>query len=240
MITLHHRPANPAEVQLGDDEVHLWRQRFSQVEEATLLHGIEHLSAEERKRVERISDPGRRARVALSRIFVREVLAGYLKTDLSGVKLITGPLGRPDLDTKSHPVGISFNLSHSGDFLTLGIARAPSLGRDGLKRILRRCFTEIEIQAVRAAGHGGLDAFYRGWTRKEALLKAQGGGVFSGARSTEVSLADVYLPPILTLHGDREQARQWSLLSLQPREDMVGAVAVPNGQWRLRLFERHS
>ena len=49
-----------------------------------------------------------------------------------------------------------------------------------------------------------------------------------------------------TLADTTNAARDWdtldaharSLLSLQPEENMVGAVAVPQGHWRMRLFER--
>jgi len=244
MITPYFKPANPATTLLDTGEVHLWRYCFDPDQSLGPGHA-QVLSKAERSRVERVASPARQARVMESRVILRYLLAGYLSMPPQAVKLRRGKLGRPLLDGRQNRQELSFNLSHSGDLMVLAVARGSAVGVDveqvrprrGLSRLAQRLFSDSEQKLLAATGEADrLTAFFQGWTRKEALLKAAGAGVFRQARDTEVSLADVYRPQIYRYQGSRELARGHCLLSFQPREAAAGAVALAAGSWRLRYF----
>jgi 4'-phosphopantetheinyl transferase len=75
--------------------------------------------------------------------------------------------------------GINFNVSHSGNYVVIGIS-TEALGVDieervdmfDYKSLLSTCFTKNEIRHI----NEDID-FYTFWTRKEAILKATGEGL---------------------------------------------------------------
>lgn len=243
MITPYFKPANPASTFLDSGEVHLWRFRFGQ-QDATTAENSSVLSRAERNRTARVTDPNRRARIIESRVILRYLLAGYLSLQPFAIKLRKGKAGRPVLDGR-HRTDLSFNLSHSGDLMVLAIARAGNVGVDveylnrraAFDKLARRVFSRYEQAALADAGEAGYTAaFFQGWTRKEALLKGVGASIFRQAKEIEVSLADVYRPQIRKYKGSREQAKAFCLLSFQPLDGAVGAVALPAGNWRVGYF----
>ncbi|MCB9834343.1 MAG: 4'-phosphopantetheinyl transferase superfamily protein [Planctomycetes bacterium] len=145
------------------------------------------LSPDERTRAARLLDPGRRRRFIAARAFLRRELAAYLGEGRSpaSLRFAYGPLGKPELVAG----GAAFNLAHSDDLVALALARGGRLGidlevdrrRHDLAALARR-FLGVEERAQLA----DLDpddhdrAVLRIWTRKEAVLKALGSGVFAG------------------------------------------------------------
>lgn len=244
MITPYFKPANPATTILETGEVHLWRYRFGR-DDVVAVDETQVLSKAERKRSAGVANPARRARISESRIILRYLLAGYLSLQPFAIRIRKGKLGRPELDGRHYQTDLGFNLSHSGDLMVLAVARGSNVGVDverisdrvGLDKLVRRVFSSSEQGLLAATGKADyLTAFFQGWTRKEALLKGAGAGVFRKAKETEVSLADVYRPQIHMYQGSRERARECSLLSFQPLDGAVGAVALSAGNWRVRYF----
>jgi 4'-phosphopantetheinyl transferase len=105
-----------------------------------------------------------------------------------------GPFGKPAL---VDPPDIRFNLSHSKSVGMIAIGTGAELGVD--VELLRHMpdaealadahFTAHERRALAAAAPHERDlAFLRGWTRKEACLKATGMGLSVDTRSFEVGL----------------------------------------------------
>lgn len=80
-------------------------------------------------------------------------------------------------------------------------------------------------------------AFFTGWIRKEAFLKATGRGLSGGLSGFEVSM-----PPeparLLSVAGDPAEAEPWSLLDLEPPGAGYAAAHAAGGRgWRLRLWD---
>ncbi len=136
------------------------------------------LSAEERHRASRFIVPHAARRYTAGRAAMRRVLAALCGVPAAALVFTTGRNGKPAL-----PGGPEFNLSHSGAVALFAVADFP-LGIDieavrplehGLARLV---FTAAE-QAV-LAGMSGTQRdtmIIRGWTRKEAVIKAQGGSI---------------------------------------------------------------
>lgn len=141
------------------------------------------LTAEEQARAARFVVPGARDAFCAARFMLRQVLADYLSCSPAAVRFVFGPEGKPGLAAS----GCHFNLSHSGDLILLGINAEHPVGIDVEKIDLHRpvdCLVHRFFSAQEAASYKAYSskderhmAFYQGWTRKEAVLKAIGCGL---------------------------------------------------------------
>jgi 4'-phosphopantetheinyl transferase len=120
----------------------------------------------------------------LSRLLLRQTLAGHLDMSADLVALAYNPFGKPRLHL-SGQAHLEFNLSHSHGRLLIAVCQGLPIGVD-IERIdlsidpLRLASTGMSEAAVRnlraSADIDRHELFYRLWTRKEAYLKALGTG----------------------------------------------------------------
>lgn len=134
-----------------------------------------------------------RTRFTAGRGAVREILAGYLGRDPRGLRFERGPFGKPRLADQA----VQFNFSHSEARGVLAVAREGRIGVDvehvrdwrDLRELEALCFTRSERRELeRLSDDARLRAFFRLWTRKEALLKAAGVGLSRPLTELEVGL----------------------------------------------------
>jgi 4'-phosphopantetheinyl transferase len=141
------------------------------------------LSADEKRRAGRfIVDRARRRWVA-SRMGLRTVLGRALGCDAAAVAFDLGAYGKPRLVGTT---GLEFSLTHAGEAGLVALSRDGAVGVD-LEHMERRVDAvglalsvfsraeQIELMALPEAERR--DAFFRGWTRKEAFIKALGEGL---------------------------------------------------------------
>src|SRR6185295_15890681 len=97
-----------------------------------------------------------------------------------------GAGGKPELAHEGGPAALRFNLSHGGDLALIALARGRELGVDieplralsDEARLARRVLSPREADAFAALPPDErAAALLRCWTRKEALLKANGCGI---------------------------------------------------------------
>jgi len=135
------------------------------------------LSADEKVRADRLRDPLLRHRFMLARAFLRRALGARLGRDPDGLEFHYSAGGKPLLD------GIHFNLSHTADRLALVISTRHPVGVDieVLRAVDARAIAGVHFAPAEAAtlarSAEPLPAFFRLWTRKEAVLKAHGLGI---------------------------------------------------------------
>ena len=104
--------------------------------------------------------------------------------------------------------------------------------------LVTRFFAAPEITAFRnLPSQQQREAFYNAWTRKEAYLKACGGGISIGLDRVVVSFLPGQFARILEIGDNRQEAARWSLASLQPGPDYVAALAVETPTYNLKLWE---
>lgn len=132
------------------------------------MAGAELLTPERRARMERYLKPEDRARCLAAGLLLRMALGECV------LALRENTQGKPYL-----PHGPCFNLSHSGEYVILGVSD-HEIGVDIERiapfdnRVARRCYTDEELAWLYA--QSGADAFYRLWTAKESVMKATGLG----------------------------------------------------------------
>lgn len=177
-ITLWSAP--PAQLTLPAGEIHLWRARLDSVPLNILL------SADEQQRAARLRSPEKARQFSAGRTLLRRILGSYLGQAPATLCFDYGPYGKPCL---LGAPGFDFNLAHSGDGFLLAISTSGPVGVDleridlslDVQRLAAQFFTPEEAAALACVPlPRQRRAFYRLWTRKEALLKGEGCG-FSGA-----------------------------------------------------------
>jgi 4'-phosphopantetheinyl transferase len=134
-----------------------------------------HLSEDEVARANRFRFEGDRVRWGRARSALRLVLSRYAGEDPDALFFSYGKHGKPSL---APAVGIEFNLSHSGDWAMIAVAREIPVGVD-----IERMRPEVEIgQLLQRIEETDLPEtvpeLYHAWTRREAKTKAIGGALF--------------------------------------------------------------
>ena len=110
---------------------------------------------------------------------------------------------------------------------------APAIGVDvecirpmpNAAELLERFFSPDEVQQWRQMpAERQLRAFFQGWTRKEAWLKAVGSGLSFPLNQFCVTLDGP--ARVLSIRGDTGEAARWWLESCEPCDGCVAAVAM--------------
>lgn len=186
------------------------------------------LAPEERARADRFMRAADRDGYTASHAALRLILGRTLARPPQTLAFTAAPGGRPQLDGAD----LAFNLSHSGSRALVALSREATVGVDvetlrplpDAVRIARTHFAADETAAL-ARLHGAQlqAAFFGLWTRKEAVVKALGGGLSIPLDGFSVS------PPPAPARMLRapEGTHAWTLHHLEPGPGTVGALAAP-------------
>jgi len=231
---------------LPEDEVHLWRVDLEAIgtEESRWQ---ELLSVDEFARAARFHFPRDRQRFVAGRAFLRIVLAGYLATEPRALSFSYSGKEKPSLSPSYAGSDITFNLSHSGSIALFAFARHRETGVDveqvrnnsDLDAIARRFFSADEqrqLTALTAAER--VDAFFRGWTRKEAFIKATGDGLSLPRSQFDVSLAPGEANALRATRPDEAEAARWLLREVPAGPGYVAAICVRGQDWKLKDWQQ--
>ena len=236
---LTHRAA----ASLGSDEVQVWIATAPS-DEAGLTALACQLSSDERARAERfrVSEP--RRQFVFGRALLRQLLGACLNVEPVTLAFGYHPRGKPFLAQSALNSDLRFNLSHSGRLVAIALAHGREVGVD-LESIHRlddwwllaeRIFSSRELCELRALpASKQREAFFNGWTRKEAYLKATSEGLTDDLPAIEVTLVPGQKPRLLRLPAGLEAARQWTIQDIPLPPDFAGAVAfkkrTASGAW---------
>jgi 4'-phosphopantetheinyl transferase len=227
---------------LSDASVHVW---CCSLDDPPLSHeqllGV--LTADERDRSERYVFTRDSVRSVASRGLLRWLLGAQLSVRPREVNLGIGQWGKPELARQHESSGLSFNLAHSDEMVVFALTLHHEIGVD-LERlrpmpeatdVATRFFARAEVEALRALPAERVEeAFFVGWTRKEAYVKARGVGLALPLDEFEVRLDVGPGSGQLSIPADPTQAAHWSLYDLRPARDLLGSVAVSGQRLRLR------
>ena len=234
---------NTAEpIHLAPNTVHLWIVDIA--EAANLLKDQDsQLSAIEMARAEKFRFASDRQRYTVSVTVLRQLCARYLDAAPQSISFRYGEYGKPALDSNAD---LRFNLSHSAGYAIIGFAKKDAIGVDiehiqpiaEIETIARNFFSPAELKALSSLRGAELTrAFYRCWTRKEAIIKAIGSGLSFPLESFAVSVDDDNHAQVLETQWDPTECSRWRLFSFPPADDYIAAVAV-KGKVRDLVFRK--
>lgn len=225
-----YRPA-PARVSVSSGEVHVWRAWIARRNDFDDLAAS--LAEDERRRAARFHFDADRQRFIAARGVLRRLLGNYLQMPPAEVAFEYGPQGKPQLRDPAVS-RLCFNLAHSGDLALYAFAADRRVGVDvewsrevvEAMSIARKYFTPEESKHLQAMSADRMAAFFRLWTRKEAVIKAVGTGIatplwefdVSGAPSTGAIWQQVQVPS--------QPRPEWLVCDLPSAEGYRAAIAV--------------
>jgi 4'-phosphopantetheinyl transferase len=228
MVT-HPWKTPPESAAVSARATHVWRVELDG--RSALGYCTSLLSPDETARAARFRFDRDRDRYVIARGALRDVLSRYTGTPPARLRFIYNEFGKPALE----PAGCAFNLSHSGDIAMIALSSQAPVGVDveqvsrqvDIEGLAERFFCPAEADVILSLdGEARRRAFFNGWTRKEALLKARGIGVTLGLQTFEVSVHPEEPARLVAVNGNAEAAARWSLHALEPAPGYAAAVAV--------------
>jgi len=204
-------------LELMTEEVQVWVASL-EVADARYTDLSRSLSREERGRADGMV-PILARRFIVARGILRFLLSGFTGTAAEKLRFTYGTSGKPSLADHD----IHFNISHSAELGVFAFAPDRAVGVDvenerPVRRLLdvaQRFMSEDEIRSLAATAPEDRDAaFLRSWVVREARLKAEGKGVWSGSEAAKAR-------PNL------------SHKLFAPRRGYIAAVAAEDSDWRL-------
>ena len=229
---------------MGNYEVHVWWAALDR-EEPAILRLWRSLSADERARSDQFHFRQDRDRYIVGRGLLRSILGDYLAMEPQHLEFRYGPHGKPHLTGQRGGSELCFNLSHANGLAIYAITRNRSIGVD-LEQMRAEVQHEVlagqffapgEVADLRALPASKREqAFFACWTRKEAYVKAKGGGLSIPLEHFEVSLQPGAPVRLVSAEEGPAEASRWSLRELNPVPGYAAALCVEGHDWELRCM----
>ena len=194
----------------------------------------------ERQRAQRLRFARPRRQFLAARVALRQLLGHWVNADPWALTFAIGPHGKPRLE---HAAAPEFNLSHSGDWVAVAIADRQPVGIDveavdhsvSRDRLAERYFSVTEQAELSGLpDEQRWSAFYRGWTCKEAWIKATGRGMGFAVERLTVRLCPHSPAELCEIAGDVAEASRWQIVAHAAADDAPLAVCTsrPVAAWR--------
>jgi 4'-phosphopantetheinyl transferase len=202
-------------LELTEEEVQVWVASL-RVSDERRDELSRTLAPEERTRAETMT-PALSRKFIVARGILRSLLAGFTGTSPQKLRFEYGFNGKPSLADHN----VNFNISHSADLGVFAFAPDREVGIDvenerPVRRLLdvaQRFMSEDELRTLAATAPDQRDAsFLRSWVVREARLKAEGKGVWSGGAAQRGNITHKLFAP---------------------HAGYIAAVAAADSDWRL-------
>ncbi len=221
-------------------EVHLWRISLEQPPRV-LGRLADMLCASEAQRAGSFYLQRDRDHWIVARSFLRILLSLYLRVPVNQLRFAVNIYGKPLLERD-----LQFNLSHSADLALYAFTNHRQIGVDierirpevDFEKLMQCYFSPSEYQSLCMLPPAQrLHAFYRGWTSKEAYIKARGFGLSLGIDTFDVTLKPGEPAGLLSSKEDPREVTRWSLRELRPDTGYMGTLAVEGSDWNLSYWQ---
>lgn len=203
----------------------------------------ELLDEEERHRFHRFHFDRDRVAFAVSHANLRGIIGSYLDRDPKCLVFRRNTFGKPELNQEVESLPLFFNLSHSRNVALLALSMDMEVGVDIEDIQMVDCglaeshFSPLELSALSLLkGERWLRGFYNCWTRKEAILKAEGVGLNLELDSFDVSLIPDAPARLLGIRPAANFRYLWALHNLSIDSDTIAALATGSARAKVSCF----
>lgn len=195
------------------------------------------LSADEAARASQFYAAPDRNRWVRAHVALRRILAEYLGQHPTSIRFSESSTGKPGIVPDENPKGISFNLSHSGDLALVAVVQGAAIGVD-IERwdnrvefldLARHYFSAAELRSLQTLAADPLklmQGFFRGWSRKEAYLKATGDGIGCGLQHFDVAILPAEPAALLADRLKPGAPSRWKMHDLEIETGYSAAVVA--------------
>ena len=223
-------------------EVQLWRIDLAG---ATGLHHrfVPLLTPSEQLHANRCRPGQAQEHFSVGRACLRALLGRASGLDPHSLTIASGVHGKPELSS-SNGSSVSFNVAHSKDTILIVLARNGLVGVDvehfdrstDIMEVAQYNFTANESSSLAAIAdpQARLKTFYRYWTRKEAVLKADGRGLIASLASFDIPFASVSRHPVRVSDSTEDQGKLFFVSDLSLGIEAAAALAVESSHWPVR------
>lgn len=194
------------------------------------------LNSEEKQRADRFYFQKDRDCYTIARGLLRFFLSEYLKVKPENIKFTYNQYGKPFTD------GIYFNISHSKDIIIFAFSKEIEVGIDiefmkdniKYKQLINRFFSQNEINDFLSLDESfHQEAFFNGWSRKEAYIKAVGKGLNIPLNSFDVSLKPNQTAKLIAINN--QVVSNWSILDLNIDNQYKSSLAIESIYFNLKI-----
>ncbi len=217
---------------LQANEVHVWKASL-EASRSGLANIATMLSPNELERADTYRFPDDRRRFVIARGTLRAILARYLAAEPRDLQFAYSVNGKPELRADSRPT-LHFSVSHSHDRALFAVARCevgvdiekirPDLPVHSIAQMFFSSQEQASLDSV--SDIVKRKSFFTCWCRKEAVLKALGGGLAVGLDQFTVAVIPGEPAKLLSTQDRAIDIRDWSLIDLAVGDEYAGAVAV--------------
>lgn len=197
------------------------------------------LTPDEQHRAYRFRHPEHQQQYIQCHAMLRRILAKHADVAEPEIELQLSEFGKPALSGSAAQTGITFNISHSGAYAVIAVARNRAVGVDieqakqqrDLMDIARHCFAKDEYMAIRE-----LDtplrtaAFYSCWSRKESFIKATGKGLTMPLDKFAVSVLPDSPATLNAINQEYGNIAHWQMYTLLTPPGYFGALTLATDQ----------
>jgi 4'-phosphopantetheinyl transferase len=206
-----------SEWSLDRSEAHVWiadvRRHLPERIHLEALLGVREIERLRSFRVEATAE-----RYAIAHGLLRRVLGFYARRPPERLRFRADAFGKPQLVHEAGELPLEFNLSHSGDVTLIAVSRHP-VGVDveqwkpyDFDQLAQSVFSDYERAALLLTHPTQKQAaFFTGWTRKEAYVKATGLGFSSGLTYFDVAIEPAARSPLRADRRAPEALERWSI-----------------------------
>jgi 4'-phosphopantetheinyl transferase len=230
-------PKNPV---LPARDLHLWVLKFADLKDS-VESLTQTLSSDELAKARQYRFKASQEKYIIGRAATREILSRYLKTTPQSIIFSYNNFGKPSLNNPD----LQFNVSHTKDTFLLAITKKYPVGIDiehcqpklNFLSVAKTFCTSQEYQKLLSVEASEINlAFYRCWTRKEAILKAIGHGLFFPFDALEVT----FLPQETARGKNLKYAdypeSYWEILEIIPELQHLAAIAIAEKPQKLLFY----
>lgn len=191
------------------------------------------LSEDEKQKAGKFKFQNDRVTSVLARGSLRLLLSKQLDCNAKDITFYYGEYGKPSLIKNNKT--LKFNVSHSKDMIVIALCNNYDIGVDieYIKRdfdvfdIVENYFSKKEIKTLNSLPKPEQTAaFFRGWTRKEAFIKAKAKGLSFPLDSFSVSIDSDDKAELYETIWDVNEKASWNISPIIIAKDYKAAVAV--------------
>jgi len=238
LSTLHSQP-------LTDSDLHVWCASLN-ASPNDLVYYSSLLSPDEKARAGRFYFEVDRHNFIVGRGLLRSMLGAYLNLESSQIEFVYGQYGKPALKSSLTERVLEFNLSHSKDLALYIFSWGRKVGIDieyiypmpTMHEFAKEFFSLRENRLLNLLPEEQrLDMFFKIWTCKEALLKANGFGLTVPINQVEISLKADGSAVLSSASKNEGQAEDWRLELFNPAPGYQAAFTVEGGKKPVTLYK---